>query len=145
MQKHSLVDVWRCSEYACVQTAPGSVLCHHSKHLMGYLEFLNSSRIICLFPLFHWNIALATFQQKARWGRDSSSSSLSIQCNIHTLWRKTSTIQTNGNHHRFFIRYLGHAVVHSVDKTHVLVVTVKLIGLSPWIYFLSILLTEQIS
>ena len=37
----------------------------------------------------------------------------------------------NGNHHQFLIRIsiLGHALVHSVDKTHVLVVTVKLIGL----------------
>ena len=27
---------------------PGNVLCHHSKHLMGYFEFLNGSRIIRL-------------------------------------------------------------------------------------------------
>ena len=48
MQKHSLLDAWRRSEYACVQIAPGNVLCHHSKHLMGYFELLNGSRIICL-------------------------------------------------------------------------------------------------
>ena len=58
MQKYSLLDVWRGSEYACVQIAPGNVLCHHSKHLMGYFEFLNVSSIICL-PLnisekLHW-------------------------------------------------------------------------------------------
>ena len=32
----------------CVQIAPGNVLCDHSKHLMGYFEFLNGLRIICL-------------------------------------------------------------------------------------------------
>ena len=44
-QKHSFLDVWRGSEYACVQIAPGNVLSHHNKHLMGYFEFLNASRI----------------------------------------------------------------------------------------------------
>ena len=33
---------------ACIQITPGNVLCHHSKHLMGYFEFLHGSRIICL-------------------------------------------------------------------------------------------------
>ena len=30
-------------------SAPGNVLCHQNKHLMGYFEFLHGSRIICLF------------------------------------------------------------------------------------------------
>ena len=40
------------------------------------------------------------------------------------------------NHHHFFIRIpiLCHVLVHSVDKTHVLVVTVELI----WLLFLNI-------
>ena len=33
---------------ACIQITPGNVLCHHSKHLMGYFKFLHGSRIICL-------------------------------------------------------------------------------------------------
>ena len=48
MQKQSFLDVWRNFEYACVQIASGNVLCHHSKHLMGYFEFLNGSRMIFL-------------------------------------------------------------------------------------------------
>ena len=48
MQKHSILDAWRGSEEACVQIAPGNVLRHHNKHLMGYLEFLHGWRIICL-------------------------------------------------------------------------------------------------
>ena len=47
-QKRSILDVWRGSEYACVQIAPGNVLFHHSKPLMEYFEFLHGSRIICL-------------------------------------------------------------------------------------------------
>ena len=69
--------------------------------------------------------------RKARRGRDSSPSSLLIRWNSQTPWRTASTIQANGNHHHFFIRILilGHIQVHSIDKTHVLVVTVELIGL----------------
>ena len=46
--KHSFLDVSRGSELAGVQIGPGNVLCHHSKHLMGYFKFLNGSRIISL-------------------------------------------------------------------------------------------------
>ena len=48
----------------------------------------------------------------------------------------TPTIQTNGNQHHFFIGIpiLGHVLVHSDDKTRVLVVTVELI----WLFFLNI-------
>ena len=56
--KHSILDAWKGSEYACSGIAPNNVLCHHNRHLMGYFEFLHCSRIICL-PLnipekFHW-------------------------------------------------------------------------------------------
>ena len=44
-----------------------------------------------------------------------------IRCNTLAVWRTTSIIQTNGD--------------HSVDKTHVLVLTVDLI----WLLFLNIL------
>ena len=30
------------------QIAPGNVLCHHSKHLMGYFKFQHDSNIICI-------------------------------------------------------------------------------------------------
>ena len=97
---------------------------------MGYFEFLNGSRIICLFlnisEKLHWHCF-----RKARRGRDSPPSSLLIWCNTHTPWRTTFTVQTNGNQYQFFIRIpiLGHVLVHFVDKTHVLVVSVELIGL----------------
>ena len=44
-------------------------------------------------------------------------------------------IQTNENHHHFFIRIpiLGYTLVHSVDKIHVLVLTVELV----WLLFLN--------
>ena len=46
--KIPLLDVSSVSDCACVQIAPSYVLCHLSKHLMGHIEFLNGSRIICL-------------------------------------------------------------------------------------------------
>ena len=36
------------SEYACLQIAPNNVLCHLNKHLMGYFEFPDGLRIICV-------------------------------------------------------------------------------------------------
>ena len=44
---------------------------------------------------------------------------------------KQTSKQTNRKHHHFFIQIQigGHVLVHSVDKTHVLVATVELVGL----------------
>ena len=72
---------------------------------------------------------------KVRRGWDSSPLSL-LRYNNHAPWITTSTIQTNGTHHHFFIRIptLGHTLAHSVDKTNGLVVTVELI----WLMFLNI-------
>ena len=122
----------------------GNVLCHHKKILIGYFEFLHGSMIICL-PLnvsekLHWQHLFENLEE----GGDSSSLSLLIRYNTRTLWRTTSIIQTNGDHHHFFIgiplMYLV-ALVHSVDKTHVLVVTVELI----WSLFLNILSLNFVS
>ena len=80
---------------------------------------------------------LITCIQKAWRSRDSLPLSLLIRYNTHPPWIATSTIQTNGNDQHFFIRIpiLGHVLVHSVDKTHDLVVTVELI----WLLFSNIL------
>ena len=56
--KHSLLYLSRGSECACVQIAPGNVLCHLSTSDGIYFEFLNCSMIICL-PLNIW--------EKLRW------------------------------------------------------------------------------
>ena len=71
---------------------------------------------------------------KARKSRDSLPLFFLIQCNTHSPCRTTSTIERNGKHHNFFIwvTILGHVLVQSVDKIHVLVVTVQLI----WLLFL---------
>ena len=80
---------------------------------------------------------MITCLRKARRGRDSSPLSLLIRYNTHAPWIATSTIQTNGNHQHFliWIPILGHVLVHSFDKTHVLVGTVELI----WMLFSNIL------
>ena len=71
---------------------------------------------------------MTTCVRKARRGRDSSALSFSIRNSTHAPWIATSTIQRNGSHQHFFIRIprLGHVLVHSAEKTNVLVVTVEL-------------------
>ena len=84
-------------------------------------------------PSFEYlgKITLTTCLQKARRGRESSLLSLLVRYNTYAPWITTSTIQINGNHHRFFNRIPipGHALVHSAERTHVLVVPVELIWL----------------
>ena len=72
---------------------------------------------------------------KVRTGWDSSPLSL-LRYNNHAPWITTSAIQTNGNHHHFFIRIpiIGHVLVQSVGKAHVLVVAVEQI----WLLLLNI-------
>ena len=122
----------------CLDCLFGNVSCHHNKYLIGYIEFLHSLRIICL-PL---NISEKTTSLWKAWrGKDSSSpSSLLRQYNTHTTWRATSTIYLNKRGPPPFFHsdtnpVLGHFLVHSVGKTHVLVVTVKFI----WLLLLNIL------
>ena len=61
-------------------------------------------------------ITLTKCLWKARVGRDSSPSSLLIRYNTHAPWITTSSIQTNGNHHHFFILIpiLSHVLVQSI-------------------------------
>ena len=79
---------------------------------------------------------------KPRRGRDSSPSSLLIRYNIlqyqPTLKNNIYHLNKRGPPAFFYSDtnpVLGHVLVHSVDKTHVLVVTVELI----WLLFLNIL------
>ena len=112
-------------------------MCHHNKHLMGYFEFLPGSRIIFL-PLnisekLHWQHLFEKLEEV----RYSSPSSLLIRCNtyIHPEKQHLYSNKRLSFFHSDTNPVLGHVMVHSVDKTHVLVVTVKLI----WLFFLNIL------
>ena len=101
---------------------------------MGYFEFLHGSRLICLLLSNSLTICL----QKTRKIRDSSPLSLLIRHNTLAPWRTTSTIQAYGDHHFLHLDtnpVICRALVHSVNKTHVLVVTVDLI----WLLFLNII------
>ena len=115
-----------CTPYTLSLQQTSDGIFQVTKFLEDNLHFFESFR----------KIALTTCLRKARRGRDSSPSSLLLRYNTHAPWRTISTIQTNGNNHHFFIRIpiLGHILVHFVDKTHVLVVTVELI----WLMFLNI-------
>ena len=131
VQKHAILDAWRGYEYACVQIAPGNILRHHNKYLMGYFEFLHGWRIICLSwnisGKLHWHYVC----QKLGKAENHLPSSFLTWYNSHALRKTTFTNQTNGNHHHFFIPILilQLAMLHSIDKTHVLVVTVEFISL----------------
>ena len=48
VHKHSILDAWRASEYACAQIAPNNAFCHYEKCLMKYFKFLYGLGIICL-------------------------------------------------------------------------------------------------
>ena len=125
-------------EYACIQIACSKVLRHHNKGMMEYFEFLFGPGIICLPLDIPKRILLTTSLQKDRRGRLIAFISVNT-INTQTPWRTTSTIQTNWYHHYFF--YLGtnlvfgYILIHSFDKTYVLVVTVELIWLLLWNIF----------
>ena len=135
-QKHSILDAWKGSEYACVQIAPGNVLCHHNKYLMGYFEFLHGSRIICL-PLnisikLHWQYVFEKRQRAIAFIFDKT-----IQ---HSRTLKNNIYHSNKREPLPFFHpdtnpVIGQVLVHFVDKTHALVVTVELI----WFLFFVVL------
>ena len=134
-QKHSVLDVWRDSEYACVQTRPSNVLCHHNEHLMGYRIPTWLDYNLPSFKYFR-KIALTTFFQRARRGRHSSPSALLMQYSIHP---EENIYHSNKLGPPPFFDLdtspiLGQVLVHSVEKSHVLVVTVELI----WLLFVNI-------
>ena len=85
-----------------IQSAPSNVLHHHSKHLMGYFEFLHVSRIICL-PL---NIS-----EKLRWQyvleklEKAETHCLSLRSNIyHSNIKRTTIIFSYGSQSRNYPR-----------------------------------------
>ena len=133
MQKHSILGAWRASEYACVQIAPGNVLCHYNKHLMGYFEFLHGSRIICL-PLnisenFHWQHTLEKLRKRQRLIVFIFINMIKYPCTLKNNIYYSNQWGPPPFFHADINPVLGHVLVHSVDKTHVLVVKVELIWL----------------
>ena len=135
---HSILDSWRGSEYACVQIASNNVLCHHNKHLMRYFEFLHGSGIIVL-PLnipgkLHWQ---HLFEKQEDVGLIAFILVNTIQYPrtlTNYIYHSNKQIQTPF-FHSDTNTVVCHAVIHSADKSHVLVVTVELI----WLLLLSIL------
>ena len=86
-------------------------------------------------------IALTASLRKTRRGKESSPNRpIYLNSHTHRPWRTTSTIQTNKRgappcFHSHSSLVLGHVLIHSVDKTHVLVITVELI----WLLFFNLL------
>ena len=126
------------TRYTClIWIAPSNVLWHQNKHLMENFKFLTCSRIICL-PLnisgkFNWQHLFQKLEE-------AETNPLHLFNTIqypHTL--KNNIYHSNKRGQRLIFHTgtsltLCHVLVHSVDKTHVLVVTVGLI----WLLFLNI-------
>ena len=96
---------------------------------MGYLEFLHGSRIIYLALNIPEKLHMTTSLRKARRTRDVCVNTIQYP---HTL--KSNIHHSNKRKPPPFFHsdtnpVLGHVLVHSVDKTHVLVVTVELVWL----------------
>ena len=117
-----------------VQSAPGNVLCYRNKRLIGYFEFMHGSRIICLPLNIPDKIALTVCLRKTRRGRDALLSSSLIPTHPeeqHSPFKRGPP----PFFHPDTNPVIGDVLVHSVDKTYVLVVTVELI----WLLFLNII------
>ena len=71
-------------------------------HLICLKEFQSASVFRLHVIMFFWKLYQQCLRNTRR-GRDSSPSSLLTRCKTHTPWRTTSTFQTNGIHHHFFI------------------------------------------
>ena len=141
--RHSTNKTQSGSASACFRIAP-NVSWHHNKHLMGYFKFLLGSRIICL----PFNIPENLYWQHLFQKREEAET--------HSLYlSQYNTIATHPEEQHppfsqkgplpFFhldaSPVLGHVLIYSVDKTHVLVVTVELI----WLLFLNMLSFNFIS
>ena len=122
--KHSILDTRRGSEYVCVQIVPGNILCHHSKHLMGYIEFLDSMRMIC--PIFQKNCINNIFSKV----RLIAFIFVNTMQYLHTL--KNNIYHSNKWGPLLFFHsdinpVLDYFLVYCVDKTRILVVVAELI------------------
>ena len=112
-----------CSDLPC------NVLSHYNKHLLRYFEFLPGSMIICL-PL---NIS-----EKLNWQHLFEKLEKAETHRLHLCQHDTIPIHPDEHYYHsnkpglppFFHLdtnlVLGHILLHPVDKTHVLVVTVEL-------------------
>ena len=101
-------------------------------------DVLNSYMAPGNLPSFEYSrkIALTTSLRKVRRGRYSSSLSQLIQYIIHAPCRTTSSIQTNGYCHHFFIQIAVMCLAtFCFILSNVLVVTVKLVWLLLLKYF----------
>ena len=103
---------------------------YHNKYLTGYFEFLHGSRIINLSSFKYFrknNISLKSLKRRR----------LIITFIFANTIQYAHTLENNIYHlnkpepppffHSDINPILGHVLVHSIDKTHVLVVIVKFI------------------
>ena len=108
---------------------------------MAYFEFLLGSRIIYV-PLYiseklHWQ---QLFEKPEEVKSHRLTDRYTLNSHTHRPWRTTSTIETNKWRappcfHSYNCLVLGHVLIHSVDKTLVLVIKVELI----WLLFFNLL------
>ena len=124
--------------YLVLQVAPGNALCYHNMHLIGHFKFLHGSRMICL-PL---NILKKLFWQRL-FEKIGDAETIITFISVNTIQNPLTAKKkidhlskrgTTSSFHSDTSPALGQSLVHSVDKTHVLTVTVELV----WLFFLNI-------
>ena len=141
--RHSTNKTYSGFASTCVRIAP-NVSWHHNKHLMRYFKFLLGSRIIYIPFNIPENLYWQYLFQKPE------------EAETHSLYlSQYNTIATHAEEQHPPFSQKGtttifsfgcqscacHVMVYSVDKTHVLVVTVELI----WLLFLNMLSFNFIS
>ena len=113
-----------CTPHNCLgyQIAPVNVLYHHNGNLMAHFEFLHSSRML---PL---NISEKLhYQHLFEKLKEAETQELLNNNKDHSRkWGPPPFFHSDTN------LVLSHVLIHSVDKTHVLVVKVEL----NWVLFL---------
>ena len=112
-------------------------MCHHSKHLTGFFEFLNGSRKIFL----PFNILEKNYIDNI-WITLILIAFIFVNMIQHPRTLNNNIYHSNKREPPPFFHSdtntWPYVLVHSVEKTHVLVLTVELI----WMLFLNILLFQ---
>ena len=131
----------RCLKWFSVRlcsNCTSNVLRHHNKQLIRYLHFLHGLRIMCLLlnisEKLHWQMS-SNNQERQRFITFTFVNTIQYSCTMKNNIYHSNKWGPPPFLHLDFNPVIVHTLVHSVDKIHVLDVTVDLI----WLLFLNIL------
>ena len=128
-QKHSTLDAWKVSKYTCVQISSNNVLCHYNKRLIGYFKFLYGSGWFAFLWIFQKKLHLQHLfkSPKQRIIAFVLVNAIQYPCTLKNNIYLSNKRVPLPFFHSYTNPVFDHVLIHSFDKTHVLVVTVELI------------------